>query len=147
MHSLQLLVSSWGWSNIVLCCRSHTIVTGIVHVFWLTVCCLGSVYQEILVCSHFFPLIIDKWCFETAGEESSDLPRPVYKKKSAFFGFQHALFYLVLALLLLWKKWQMVVLPRAFSTPKKRYPNSKQGRAVDHLSWFCAQETVTDVSV
>lgn len=92
----------------------------------------------------FFPLIIDKWCFETAGEESSDLPRPVYKKKP-LFEFQHAFFYLILALLLLWKKWQMVVLPHAFSTPKKDTTNSKQGRAVDLLSWFCAQETFTNV--
>lgn len=42
--------------------------------------------SEILVYSQvFFPLIIDKWCFETAGEESSDLPRPIYKKKFTFW--------------------------------------------------------------
>lgn len=32
----------------------------------------------------FFPLVIDKWCFETAGGKSRDLPRPVYKNKSPF---------------------------------------------------------------
>lgn len=51
----------------------------------------------------FFPLVIDKWCFETAGGKAV-ISQGLSIKINLLLGLQHASFYLVLALLLLWKK-------------------------------------------
>lgn len=88
--------------------------------------------------TRFFPLIIDKWCFETAVKlgRKAVISQGLSIKRDLLFGVQHALFYLGLVSLLLGKKRQMVVLPHDFSSPKKDSTNSKRGRSVDPPSCF-----------
>lgn len=95
--------------------------------------------------ASFLPLIIDKWCLETAvkvGRKAVIFSQGLPIKRYLLFALQHALFYLGLASLLLGKKQQMVVLPHAFSTPPKNITNSKQGGSVDPPSYFlCTRDS------
>lgn len=57
--------------------------------------------------TSFFPLIIDKWCFETAVKlerKGVIFSQGLSIKRDLIFGLQHSMFYLVLASLLLGKK-------------------------------------------